>query len=369
MTVKTHNNTKGLVRAFDVRTGKLLWPFNTIPRPGEFGNDTWLNDSWAVNGNAGVWTQITVDEELGLVYLPVETPSSDYYGGHRPGNNLFAESLVCVDLKTGSASGTSSSCTIRSGITTCRRRRSCSTSTSTASRASWSRVPSKQSFLYVFDRVTGEPIWPIVETPVPQGDVPGEWYAPTQPIPTKPPAYARNWSRRSGRTDRLHAGDAGAGAGELEALQVGRTTARSTTRRSSATSTGCSGRSIWATRAAARTGRAPAPIQRPASSTRRRNLSALSPESVAPPPAGFSDIPYRPASWVSRSALREAPAPAPTPTCGSGSTGRTRRRRPRCRWPAAAVSRRAHLQCGRRAVAGEAAVRRDGGDRPRDAAR
>ena len=101
MTVKTHNNTKGLVRAFDVRTGKLLWTFNTIPRPGEFGNDTWENDSWAINGNTGVWTQITVDEELGLVYLPVETPTSDYYGGHRPGNNLFAESLVCVDLKTG----------------------------------------------------------------------------------------------------------------------------------------------------------------------------------------------------------------------------------------------------------------------------
>ena len=97
----THNNTKGLVRAFDVRTGKLLWTFNTIPRPGEFGNDTWENDSWAVNGNTGVWTQITVDEELGLVYLPVETPTSDFYGGHRPGNNLFAESLVCVDLKTG----------------------------------------------------------------------------------------------------------------------------------------------------------------------------------------------------------------------------------------------------------------------------
>ena len=102
-TVATHDNTKGLVRAFDVRTGKLLWQFDTIPRPGEFGNDTWQNESWATNGNVGVWTQITVDEELGLVYLPVETPSSDYYGGHRPGNNLFAESLVCVDLKTGQA--------------------------------------------------------------------------------------------------------------------------------------------------------------------------------------------------------------------------------------------------------------------------
>src|SRR5579871_6290108 len=93
-TVPTHNNTKGVVRAFDVRTGKLLWRFNTIPRPGEFGNETWENNSWRDNGNTGVWTHISADEELGLVYLPVETPSSDYYGGHRPGNNLFGESLV-----------------------------------------------------------------------------------------------------------------------------------------------------------------------------------------------------------------------------------------------------------------------------------
>src|SRR6266705_2484514 len=101
MTVKTHNNTKGLVRAFDVRSGKVLWTFNTIPRPGEFGNDTWENESWAINGNTGVWTQITVDEEAGLVYLPIEDPTSDLYGGHRPGNNLFGDTLVCVDLKTG----------------------------------------------------------------------------------------------------------------------------------------------------------------------------------------------------------------------------------------------------------------------------
>jgi quinoprotein glucose dehydrogenase len=101
MTVKTHNNTKGLVRAFDVKTGKLIWTFNTIPKPGEFGNDTWENESWATNGNTGVWTQITVDEEAGLVYLPVESPTSDFYGGHRPGNDLYGESLVCVDLKTG----------------------------------------------------------------------------------------------------------------------------------------------------------------------------------------------------------------------------------------------------------------------------
>ena len=100
-TPKVHRNNKGYVRGFDVRTGKRLWIFHTIPKPGEFGNDTWLNNSWDDTGNTGVWTQISVDEDLGLVYLPVETPTGDYYGGVRPGDNLFGESLVCVDLKTG----------------------------------------------------------------------------------------------------------------------------------------------------------------------------------------------------------------------------------------------------------------------------
>jgi quinoprotein glucose dehydrogenase len=189
--VLTHNNTKGMVNAFDVRTGKKLWQFNTIPRPGEFGNDTWLNDSAAVNGNAGVWTQITVDEDLGLVYLPVEDPTSDQYGGHRPGNNLFADSLVCVDLKTGVRKWhfqvvhhpmwdyDLSSAPILADITVNGR----------AIKAV--ALPSKEAFLYVFDRVTGQPVWPIEERPVPKGDVPGEWYSPTQPFPTKPPAYAR----------------------------------------------------------------------------------------------------------------------------------------------------------------------------------
>ena len=191
MTITTHNNTKGLVRAFDARTGKLQWTFNTIPRPNEVGGDTWLDGSWAVNGNTGVWTQITVDEELGLVYLPVESPSSDYYGGKRPGNNLFGESLVCVDLKTGQRKWhfqlvhhpiwdhDISSAPILLDVTIDGKPRKLVAQ------------PSKQTFLYVFDRVTGEPIWPIVETPVPPGDVPGEWYSPTQPIPSKPAAYGR----------------------------------------------------------------------------------------------------------------------------------------------------------------------------------
>jgi quinoprotein glucose dehydrogenase len=192
-TVSTHNNTKGLVRAFDVRTGKLLWRFNTIPNPGEYGHETWENDSWAINGNVGVWTQISVDEELGLVYLPVESPTSDHYGGHRPGNNLFAESLVCVDLKTGKRKWhfqlvhhplwnlDMSSAPLLADITVNGR----------AIKAV--AVPTKQNYLYVFDRVTGQPVWPIEERPVPKGNVPGETYSATQPFPTKPPAYARNF--------------------------------------------------------------------------------------------------------------------------------------------------------------------------------
>jgi quinoprotein glucose dehydrogenase len=193
LTVKTHNNTKGLVRAFDVRTGKMLWTFNTIPRPGEFGSDTWENDSWAVNGNTGVWTGITVDEESGLVYLPVETPTSDLYGGHRPGNNLFAETLVCVDLRTGQRKWhyqvvhhpiwdhDLSSPAIVADINVNGRP------------VKAVAMPSKQAFLYVFDRVSGQPVWPIDEKPMPKGDVPGEWYPPTQPIPSRPKAYSRNY--------------------------------------------------------------------------------------------------------------------------------------------------------------------------------
>lgn len=191
MTVSTHDNAKGQVRAFDVRTGKQLWAFNTIPRPGEFGNDTWLNNSWATNGNTGVWTQISVDEELGLVYLPVESPTSDFYGGHRHGDNLFGESLVCVDLKTGQRKWhfqivhhpiwdyDLSSAPILADINV----------DGKAIKAV--AMPSKEAFLYVFDRVTGKPVWPIEERPVPKGDVPGEWYSPTQPFPTKPAPYAR----------------------------------------------------------------------------------------------------------------------------------------------------------------------------------
>jgi quinoprotein glucose dehydrogenase len=192
-TVPTHNNTKGVVRAYDVRTGKQLWRFDTIPRPGEFGSETWENNSWIDNGNTGVWAHITVDEELGLVYLPVETPSSDYYGGHRPGANLFAESLVAVDLKTGERkwhfqfvhhpiwNWDVTSAPILSDINVNGRP------------VKAVSVASKQGWLYVFDRITGEPVWPIEERPVPQSDVPGERTSPTQPFPPDSLQYARNY--------------------------------------------------------------------------------------------------------------------------------------------------------------------------------
>ena len=192
MTPKSMRNNKGYVRGFDVRTGKRLWIFHTIPKKGEFGYDTWLNGSAEYSGNTGLWTQITVDEQLGLVYLPVESPTNDFYGGHRPGNNLFGESLVCVDLKTGQRKWhfqlvhhplwdmDISSAPILADIVV------------DGKPVKAVAQPTKQGFLYVFDRVTGKPVWPFEERKVEVGSVPGEWYSPTQPIPTKPPAYSRN---------------------------------------------------------------------------------------------------------------------------------------------------------------------------------
>ena len=192
MTPKSMRNNKGYVRGFDVRTGKRLWIFHTIPMKGEFGYDTWENGSAEYTGNTGVWTQISVDEQLGLVYLPVESPTGDYYGGHRPGNNLFGESLVCVDLKTGQRKWhfqlvhhplwdmDISSAPLLADINV------------DGKPIKAVAVPTKQGFLYVFDRVTGKPVWPIEERPVEKGSVPGEWYSPTQPFPVKPPVYSRN---------------------------------------------------------------------------------------------------------------------------------------------------------------------------------
>jgi quinoprotein glucose dehydrogenase len=188
---KTHNNTKGMVTAWDVHTGKMLWRFNTIPRPGEFGNDTWLNDSWKINGNTGSWGQISVDEDLGMAYLPIELPSGDYYGGQRPGNGLFGETLVAVDLKTGKRKWHYQ--LVHHGLWDMDIPSAPMLIDITVDGKPIKALaqPTKQCYLYVFDRVTGKPVWPIEEKPVPQGDVPGEWYSPTQPIPSKPPAYDR----------------------------------------------------------------------------------------------------------------------------------------------------------------------------------
>ena len=182
-------NVKGFVRGFDVRTGKRLWIFHTIPKPGEFGVETWLNDSWSYTGNTGVWGQISVDEDLGLVYLPVELPTGDYYGGHRPGNGLFGESLVAVDLQTGKRRWHYQ--LVHHGLWDMDIPDApilCDINVNGRAIKAVAQ-PTKQAFLYVFDRVTGKPVWPIEERPVPKGDVPTEWYSPTQPFPTKPPAY------------------------------------------------------------------------------------------------------------------------------------------------------------------------------------
>ena len=188
---KSKNHEKGFIRGYDARTGKRLWIFHTIPSPGEFGNNTWEKDSWAYTGNAGVWAQMTIDEELGKVYLPVELPTGDYYGGNRPGSGLFGESVVALDLKTGVRKWHYQ--LVHHGI--------------------WDMdIPcapiladimvdgrkikaiaqiTKQGWVYVFDRTNGQPVWPIEERPVEKGTVPNEWYSPTQPFVTKPPAFDR----------------------------------------------------------------------------------------------------------------------------------------------------------------------------------
>ena len=182
-------NVKGDILAFDVRTGKKLWVFHTIPRKGEPGYETWLNGSAEYTGNTGAWGPLSADDQLGYVYIATESPTNDGYGGHRPGANLYSDSLVCLDIKTGkmiwykqlihhdiwdydmpahpilldiNVDGRPIKAVVQMG---------------------------KISFAYVFDRTNGQPVWPIPDVPVPQTDVPTEWTSPTQPIPSKPPAF------------------------------------------------------------------------------------------------------------------------------------------------------------------------------------
>ena len=177
------------VRGYDVRTGKLLWTFHVVPRKGEPGNDTWLNDSWTYSGNSGAWSLLSADEDLGYVYLPLEEATGDYYGGTRPGNNLYAESIVCLDARTGKRVWHFQ--TIHHGLWDYDLPAAPVLGDIMVNGRRIKAVAqvSKQAFVYVFDRVTGQPVWPIEEKSVPKGDVPGEWYSPTQPIPSKPPAF------------------------------------------------------------------------------------------------------------------------------------------------------------------------------------
>ena len=181
----------GFVRGFDVRTGEQLWVFHTIPQPGEFGNETWENDSWRYTGNTGVWAPMSADQELGYVYLPVETPTNDLYGGHRPGDNLFAESLVCLDARTGERVWHYQ--LIHHGIWDYDIPTPPTLVDITVDGREIKAVAqiTKQAFTYVFDRATGEPVWPIEERPVPASTVPGEQAAPTQPFPTRPVPFDR----------------------------------------------------------------------------------------------------------------------------------------------------------------------------------
>lgn len=188
---RSKKNVPGYIRGYDVRTGKRLWTFRTIPQPGEFGHDTWQNGSWEFTGNTGAWGPLSADEELGYVYVPVETPTGDFYGGHRPGNNLFGESLVCLDARTGARVwhfqlvhhgvwdwDPPTAPTLLDITVDGRRIKAVAQIT-------------KQAWVYVFDRVTGKPVWPIEERAVPQSDVPGEHTSATQPFPSKPPAFDR----------------------------------------------------------------------------------------------------------------------------------------------------------------------------------
>jgi quinoprotein glucose dehydrogenase len=179
----SRTNVKGYVRGFDVRTGKRLWIFHTIPMQGEFGYDTWEKESAIYTGNGGVWAQISVDPELETVYLPVELPTGDYFGANRPGAGLFGESIVAVDLHTGTRKWHYQ--LVHHGLwdndIPCPPILADIVVNGRPTKAL--AQPTKQAMLYVLDRVTGKPIWPIEERPVPKGDVPGEWYSPTQPFP------------------------------------------------------------------------------------------------------------------------------------------------------------------------------------------
>ena len=184
------NDPPGDVRASNVRTGKRIWTFHTIPQAGEFGNDTWGNDAWKFTGHTNVWAPFTVDDQRGLIYLPVSTPSNDFYGGNRPGNNLYGETLVCLDANTGERKWHYQ--IVHHGLWDYDLASPPVLATITVDGRKIDAVVqlTKHGFAFVFDRVTGKPVWPIEEHAVPTSDVAGEHASPTQPFPSKPPAYS-----------------------------------------------------------------------------------------------------------------------------------------------------------------------------------
>ena len=179
----------GWVKGVDVRTGDVLWTFRTVPQADDFGADTWLNESWRYSGNSNVWSIMSADAELGYVYLPTGTATNDYYGGHRLGDNLFAESLVAVDIETGQRMWHFQF--VHHGLWDYDTASAPNLVDVTVDGRSIGAVAqvTKQGFAYVFDRVTGEPVWPIEERPVPPATMPGDVASPTQPFPTKPPPF------------------------------------------------------------------------------------------------------------------------------------------------------------------------------------
>ncbi len=182
---------RGDVHAFDVRTGELRWTYNTIPQAGQFGTDTWQDRSWSYTGHAPVWALFSADEELGMVYMPISSSTNDMYGGHRLGDNLFSQSIVAVDAETGNRVWHYQ--TVHHGLWDYDPPAAPILMDITVEGRDIKAVAqlTKQAFVFVFDRETGEPVWDIEERPVPQSDVPGEVTAATQPFPTKPAPFDR----------------------------------------------------------------------------------------------------------------------------------------------------------------------------------